>query len=186
MAPRPAPDLDARRSQITSAALAVAEADGWDAVTMRRIATDIGASQPVLYSAFAGGRQALVDAIAVSGFDALAEALEAVEPEPMARMRAYLDFASARPRVYEAMFSMPTGLAFGGGAGPAPLRRAFDAIQRAFPDQDATTAEVVWAMVHGLATLGVGGRLPAADADARLAVAYRMATGQRPDPRPSA
>jgi hypothetical protein len=28
----------------------------------------------------------------------------------MARMRAYLDFAAAHPRVYEAMFSMPSGL----------------------------------------------------------------------------
>jgi AcrR family transcriptional regulator len=96
MSPRPAPDLDLRREQVTRVARDVAEAEGWTAVTMRRLATEIGVTQPVLYSAFSG-RQALVDAVAVDGFAAIAAALEAVDPEPMARMRAYLDFAAGQP-----------------------------------------------------------------------------------------
>ena len=76
MAPRPAPDLDVRREQITRAARRVAEAEGWEAVTMRRLAAELGVTQPVLYSAFAG-RQALVDAVALAGFSAIADALEA-------------------------------------------------------------------------------------------------------------
>ena len=92
MAPRPAPDLDARREQVVAAARRVAESEGWPAVTMRRVAGELGVTQPVLYSAFAG-RQAVVDAVALAGFGELAEALESARPVPEARMRAYLAFA---------------------------------------------------------------------------------------------
>lgn len=177
MAPRPAPDLDLRRDQITRAARRIAEADGWEAVTMRRLGSDLGVTQPVIYSAFAGGRQALVDAVALAGFDAIAVALEAVPAEPLPRIQAYLAFAADQPHVYEAMFSLPSGLPFGTGAGPEPLRRAFAAIQAAFPGEDDTEAEVAWATVHGLATLEVSKRLPASRSAARLDRAHRALTG---------
>ncbi|MFJ4220509.1 TetR/AcrR family transcriptional regulator [Curtobacterium luteum] len=173
MSPRPAPDLDLRRDQITRAARMVAERDGWEAVTMRRLGAELGATQPVIYSAFPGGRQALIDAVALGGFDAIATALEAVPAEPLPRMQAYLAFAAEQPHLYEAMFSMPSGLTFGTGDGPDPLQRAFAAIQAAFPGADGTEAEVAWATVHGLATLEISGRLPAARSRARLEHAYQ-------------
>lgn len=179
MAPRPAPDLDHRRDQITRAACDVAAAEGWDAVTMRRIATEIGVTQPVIYSAFAGGRQAVVDAVALAGFDAIASALEAVPAEPGARMQAYLDFAADQPHLYAAMFSMPSGLEFGTGSGPEALGRAFAAIRAAFPGADDTAAEVAWATVHGLATLGISRRLPPAGSSDRLDFAHRLLTQER-------
>jgi len=175
MSPRPAPDLDSRRDQVVAAARTIAESDGWAAVTMRRLATELGVTQPVLYSAFAG-RQALVDAVALNGFRDLAAALEAVDVTPMARMRAYLDFAAEQPRVYEAMFSMPSGLPFATDDTPEPLRRAFAGVQRAFPDADGTRAEVAWAMLHGLATLQASGRLRASHVQARLELVHAMLT----------
>src|ERR1700712_4789121 len=151
MSPRPAPDLDVRREQITEVARGLAESQGWGAVTMRRLAAEIGVSQPVLYSAFSG-RQALIDAVALDGFGAFSAALEAVDVSPMARMRAYLDFAAAHPNIYEAMFSMPSGLPFGAAA-QEPLSRAFSAIRDAFPGPDDTRAELAWSTLHGLASL---------------------------------
>jgi AcrR family transcriptional regulator len=177
MSPRPAPDLDLRRDQVIRAARDLAEADGWPAVTMRRLAGELGVTQPVLYSAFAS-RQALTDAVALNGFCDLAAALEAADASPMARMRAYLDFAAARPRLYEAMFSLPTGLAFAADDAPEPLRRGFSAIHDAFPDADGTRAEVAWSTLHGLATLQASGRLRATHAQARLDLAHRMLTQQ--------
>ena len=176
MAPRPAPDLDRRREQIIRIARAVAGTDGWAAVTMRRLATEIGVTQPVLYSAFPAGRQALVDAVALRGFTDLAVALGAVEPEPLDRMRAYLDFAATQPQVYEAMFSMPSGLRFGEGDEPEPLRSAFAAIEIAFPAPDAARAEVAWAALHGLATLQISRRLPEARVRERLDLLHRALT----------
>lgn len=140
---------------------------------MRRIAGELGASQPVVYSAFSG-RQALVDAVALDGFSALASALEAVDGSPMPRMRAYLAFAAEHPSAYEAMFSMPSGLPFAVEP-PEPLARAFAAIRDAFPGGD-TRAEVAWATLHGLATLQAGGRLPMARMRERLEIAHRMLT----------
>jgi AcrR family transcriptional regulator len=177
MSPRPAPDLDLRRDQVIRAARDLAESDGWAAVTMRRIAAELGVTQPVLYSALAS-RQALIDAVALNGFDDLAVALEAVDASPMARMRAYLDFAAAHPRLYEAMFSLPSGLAFASDDIPEPLQRGFSAIRAAFPDADGTRAEVAWSALHGLATLQASGRLRANEAQARLDLAHRMLTQQ--------
>ena len=133
---------------------------------MRRVAAELGVTQPVLYSALSG-RQALLDAVALGGFAELTAALEGVEAAPSARMRAYLGFAAAHPAVYEAMFSMPSGLHFAGGA-HEPLSRAFSAIRDAFPGADDTHAEVAWATLHGLATLQAGGRLPGERERARL------------------
>ncbi|NAZ88320.1 TetR family transcriptional regulator [Kineococcus sp. T90] len=175
MPPRPAPDLDSRRDLIVRTARHLAESDGWSAVTMRRLAGDLGVTQPVLYSAFPG-RQALLDAVALTGFTDLAAALGAADPEPPARMRAYLRFAAEHPRLYEAMFSLPSGLAFAAEDTPEPLRRAFSGVRDAFPDEDGTRAEVAWSVLHGLATLEAGARLTPGRAQARLELAHRLLT----------
>jgi AcrR family transcriptional regulator len=177
MSPRPAPDLDLRRDQVIHCARHLAEAEGWPAVTMRRLAAELGVTQPVIYSAFAG-RQALIDATALAGFSDLAAELEAAEVSPMARMCAYLDFALAHPRTYEAMFSLPSGLTFAARDTPRPLQDAFAAIHDAFPDADDTQAEVAWAVLHGMATLQASGRLRPSHVQARLELAHHMLTHQ--------
>jgi AcrR family transcriptional regulator len=180
VSPRPAPDLDQRREQITRLARDVAEREGWAAITMRRLSSDLGVTQPVLYTAFAG-RQALIDAVALDGFTALTAALEVVPATPLARMSAYLDFAATHPHLYEAMFSMPSDLGFGQDT-HQPLTQAFAAIREAFPPHDEDTdtgdvrAEVAWAALHGLATLHASGRLPHERRQARLEAAHRMLT----------
>lgn len=173
MSPRPSPDLERRRREVVEAARALAEAEGWPAVTMRRLAAALGVTQPVLYSAFAG-RQAILDAVALAGFGDLAVALEAADATPMARMRAYLDFAAGRPAVYEAMFSLPSGLAFAVDGNPEELRAAFMGLADVLPDADGTRAEVAWSMLHGLATLQAGGRLTDGQAQARVELAHRL------------
>jgi AcrR family transcriptional regulator len=178
VSPRPAPDLDLRRNQVIHAARDLAEAGGWSAVTMRALAGQLGVTQPVLYSAFAS-RQALIDAVALDGFRDLAAALEAVDASPMPRIRAYLDFAAAHPRVYEAMFSLPSGLAFGADDAAEPLRHAFAGIRAVFPDADETWAEVAWSTWHGLATLQASGRLRASHMQTRVGLACQMLTQQK-------
>lgn len=175
MSPRAAPDLDLRRDQVIHAARVLAESDGWAAVTMRRLAGALGVTQPVLYTAFPG-RQALIDAVALQGFGELAAALQAVDASPRARMRAYLDFAVGHPRLYEAMLSMPSGLAFAVEDPPAPLRHAFAGLREAFSDTDGTRAEIAWSALHGLATLTAGGRLTAGQAQARFDLTHRLLT----------
>lgn len=184
MSPRPAPDLASRRDLVLRTARALAEAEGWPALTMRRLAGDLGVTQPVLYTAF-DGRQALVDAVALEGFADLAAALERVEATPLARLRTYLDFAADHPRTYEAMLSLPSGLAFAATDTPAPMTRAFAALRAAFPDADGTRAEVAWSLLHGLSTLGAGGRLSPGAGQDRLELAHRLLTTATGPAQPS-
>ena len=66
-----------RRQQILDAARAVAEAEGWAAVTSRRLADAIGYTQPVLYSHFPGGKTEIMRTVALAGFAELAAATRA-------------------------------------------------------------------------------------------------------------
>jgi AcrR family transcriptional regulator len=160
----------ARRQLIVTTARALAEAEGWEAVTTRRLSSLIEYSQPVLYKHFAGMEQ-LADAIAVDGFGELAEATRAARRQAdtvgdaLTRVaHAYLDFARKNPAVYDAMFARATSLRFAAEDTPAELKAAFAELRAAVAalgdDRDADTlTEVVWAGLHGLVTLGRTGRL---------------------------
>jgi AcrR family transcriptional regulator len=167
----------ARRQLIVTTARRLAEAEGWDAVTTRRLSTEIEYSQPVLYKHFSGMEQ-IADAVAVDGFGELADALRAArsvvgEPgDAMTRIaHAYLDFARDNPAVYDAMFTRATTLHFGADDTPPALTAAFSELREAVgliadqQDADALT-EVLWAALHGLVTLGRTGRVrPGYDAE---------------------
>jgi len=168
VSPRPAPDLTARRDRVLGHARRIAEAEGWEAVTIRRLAGELGVTQPVLYTAF-GKRQDIVDAVALRGFTELAGALDTGEPAV-----AYLDFARAHPATYEAMFLMPTGLRFAASDVPAPMRVAFTALGRALGIDDDVRTEIAWSLLHGVASLDRAGRLSAGAHGRRLEELERL------------
>ena len=64
----------ARRRLITETARTLAEREGWDAVTTRRLSTEIEYSQPVLYKHFAS-MEDIIEAVALEGFGELADTL---------------------------------------------------------------------------------------------------------------
>jgi AcrR family transcriptional regulator len=168
-----------RHRLIVSTARELAESDGWDAVTTRRLAERIEYSQPVLYSHFRGKNE-IIGAVALEGFAELAAALRAAVPEGAAGREAvtalahaYTDFAARNRAVYDAMFSLDNGLLFADEATPAPMREGFQALldllaEHAHPDEPGLFTETFWAALHGLVTLTRGGRLPADRAADRL------------------
>src|SRR4051794_34512301 len=92
-------DRAERERLILATARELAEQDGWDAVTTRRLAERIEYSQPVLYSHFRGKRE-IIGAVALQGAAEMAAAVRAAAAAvegPRARVtaiaRAYLDFA---------------------------------------------------------------------------------------------
>jgi AcrR family transcriptional regulator len=174
-----------RERHIIAEARAIAEADGWPAVTVRRLADAIGYSQPVLYSHFPHGRDGIVRAVALDGFERLTDALDAAPRNASAvkRVRAvvqrYLRFAQDNPAVYEAMFSMPTDLAFATKAAPAPLRQAFAAIERtvaASANDPETETELLWSAMHGVADLQRHARLRPSHRAARVRLLVELFT----------
>lgn len=168
-----------RHQLIIDTARGIAESEGWDAVTTRRLADSIEYSQPVLYSHFAG-KDAIVGAVALQGFTAFAEALRADllgVPDPAGALgaltRGYLRFAEQRPAVYAAMFSMDTDLTFARPDSPPALRAAFEVLRDALAaatgtEQLDTRTELAWAALHGLVTLTAARRLRPEQAHERL------------------
>jgi AcrR family transcriptional regulator len=169
-----------RRQVIINAARELAEAEGWDSVTTRRLADAIEYSQPVLYSHF-DGRDAIVNAVALEGFSEMAAILHnarkrARSPaaEPRAVAKAYMQFAKTNPALYEAMFTLRVDLTFGQSDTPAPLHASFVELREALGPlaghRDVETlVEVFWSALHGLATLSQAGRLRPAFYEQRLA-----------------
>ena len=177
-----------RHDLIIAAARDLAEAEGWEAVTTRRLAQLVEYSQPVLYSHF-DGKDAIVRAVAILGFADLAAELRQARPgadgpEPALRAvcAAYLAFAAGRPAVDQAMFVLPIDVSFAADDTPPALRAAFAELTAALAPFDANPdlrAELTWAALHGLAVLTRGGRIPPGGQAARLDLLVRQVVGLR-------
>ncbi|MFJ8825409.1 TetR/AcrR family transcriptional regulator [Streptomyces sp. NPDC102467] len=169
-----------RERLIVVTARELAEQQGWDAVTTRRLAERIEYSQPVLYSHFRGKRE-IIGAVALAGAVEMAAAVRAAtcaadgrRERVAALARAYLDFAARNPAVYDALFQLDGGLAFADEDTPEPLKDAFAALLETLGEvagdgvHPGFFTEVFWASLHGLATLSRAGRLLPEDAGPRL------------------
>ncbi|MER7935366.1 TetR/AcrR family transcriptional regulator [Streptomyces sp. NPDC093272] len=169
-----------RERLIVATARELAEQQGWDAVTTRRLAERIEYSQPVLYSHFSGKRE-IIGAVALEGATEMAAAVRAAalaadgpRDRVVALARAYLGFAEGNPAVYDAMFQLDGGLAFAREDTPEPLKDAFAALLESLGEvagegvHPGLFTEVFWAALHGLATLTRAGRLPPEDAERRV------------------
>ncbi|MFF4154128.1 TetR/AcrR family transcriptional regulator [Streptomyces sp. NPDC001651] len=169
-----------RERLIVATARELAEEQGWDAVTTRRLAERIEYSQPVLYSHFRGKRE-IIGAVAREGAAEMAVAVRAAvagadgpRDRVAALARAYLDFAERNPAVYDALFDLDGGLAFAQEDTPAELKDAFAALLETLGEvagdgvHPGLFTETFWASLHGLATLTRARRLPPEDTERRI------------------
>ena len=125
-----------RRQQILDAARGIAEADGWTAVTSRRLADAIGYTQPVLYGHFPGGKSEIMRTVALAGF------------------------AATHPSLYEAMFQLPIDARFAQDDAETELSSGFNALGAALGnDDDGTATELLWSALHGMSLLERAGRM---------------------------
>jgi AcrR family transcriptional regulator len=153
-----------RRDLILRTARELAESEGWEAVTTRRLAEAVDYSQPVLYGHFKN-MNAIADAVALEGVQELTAAMRSAREAGGLRAlaQAYLDYAAEHPAVYEAIFVRPTELAFGTPESPSPLKDAFEEIVAGVEpfagDDPETLTEVFWSALHGQATLDHSARL---------------------------
>jgi AcrR family transcriptional regulator len=152
---------------IVERARAVLQETGPDELSLRSIARDLGVSHQAPYRHFAN-REALLEALAVEGFQALIESLEGalrsagtdVHARFMAAGMAYVDFASANPAEYELMLGRPINDA---SLSAAAAQQAFrilvgiveqgQAEGRYRTESARRLATGAWSMVHGIATL---------------------------------
>lgn len=169
------------RESILSAARDVARRDGWDAVTMRRLADEIEYSANFAYRYFAG-RDDILLALVREGFtrlrDAMATAGAHAGPGPVggftagasgtaaAAVRgaahAYLDFALAEPDLYQLMYGLggvrvSATDAWDEGQAVGDLLAGL--LTTAGDTQPEPHVLQLWATAHGLIALQVVGRV---------------------------
>jgi AcrR family transcriptional regulator len=137
---------------------------GVNGLTLREIGERAGVSRTAPYRHFADKAE-LLSAISEAGFTEFADALEAARDGEKGRFaarieamgKAYLRFAEERRPYYQVMFGETCA-----PGGPA-AQRAFGVLEGMIrsgqssgdvrPGDSAVMAKVVWALVHGIATL---------------------------------
>jgi AcrR family transcriptional regulator len=163
-------ELTPRQQEIVDAARRILESDGPEALTMRRLADEIGIRAPSLYK-HVKDKSALEVLLIEIGFTEMAEELEAIEGgkdgvDPLFQLAmVYRAYALAHPHLYRLLTE-----------GPLPREKLRPGIEAraALPVNeiagDPDLARALWAFAHGMAILELDGRFPA---DANLDAAWR-------------
>ena len=163
-APKP---LTTRQQQIVDVANAILDAEGRDALTMRRLATELGIKAPSLYKHFPD-KAAVETALIERGFHSWGEAARialAQSGDSLVHLTAaYREIARDHPHRYRLMTAgtldrsrLAEGLEAWSGA---PIGDLF---------VDPETARAFWAFMHGMTILEIDGRFPP---DANLDLAW--------------
>lgn len=138
---------------------------GTSDLSLRQVAREVGVSAMAPYRHFKD-KAALLRAVAEHGFDLLHGELESADcsaagPDALIEQgMAYLAFAESHPSLFRLMFTdhcapgSPVDL---GGPAYEVLARRVSLVARNDP---APATLACWAMVHGLATLSLNGRVP--------------------------
>ena len=154
---------------LTSAALSLVAEKGPKGFTLTEAARRAGVSAAAPYRHFAD-KAALLATVAEQGFlDLHAELVAVDEADPKARVvelgRTYVRWAVAHPDHYRVMFGADIGKAAHAGlavAGERAFGDLVDALAGVVDGQDPrSVAAPLWALVHGVASLAIGGELSA-------------------------
>jgi AcrR family transcriptional regulator len=147
----------ARREEIAEVALRLLERDGPDALTMRRLADELGIQAPSLYKHYADKAE-LEAAMTDVGLDRLTTALRGKRGYE-ALASAYRSWALGHPHLYRLAMERSEVR-----DGDVEKRAAAPWLAVA---GDPDLARAVWAFAHGMVQLELAGRFPAgADLDA--------------------
>jgi AcrR family transcriptional regulator len=171
--------------ELLSAAEAVLVRDGPGGLTVRAVAAEAGIAPMGVYNRL-GGKDGLVAALLIKGFDRLRSSIEAGrEPDMSARLRGcgqrYRDFALANPHFYAIMFedAIPydrhsdeevkthAAEAFGALVNIVELASAAGLIEAPDPVE---AAQQIWMAVHGAVALEMKGLVLTPDPSATYAV----------------
>jgi len=168
-------DIEAARERVIVVAARLFSEEGADAVTMRRLAAELGVSRQTPYNWFRD-KADILDHIRVRALERLTARYEqaiAENPDALSRMAAfarhYVDFALSDPHTYHVLFDLRTGISEHSPAvaaavarlsetGRGPLRECVEAGLLRGPVEEVDLS--CWAALHGLVSLHLSGRLP--------------------------
>ncbi|MDH2427339.1 TetR/AcrR family transcriptional regulator [Sphaerisporangium sp. TRM90804] len=172
------------RTAILDAATRLLVSEGPAALTVRRIAGEVGCSTKVIYTMF-GGKEGLVEALWLEGFARFGEALGRVPrgDDPLVYLttlgRAYRAYAVAEPHYYRVMFEGITGFKASDSATEVargtfafPVEAVSECMRAGvFAEGDPVEiADTLWMSVHGVVSLELAGFFTGEEAEARLSM----------------
>jgi AcrR family transcriptional regulator len=166
--------IEAFRERAVAAAARRFASEGYDAVTMRALASELGVSPMTPYTYFED-KEDLFAAVKTDAFrrfaDRQSEAFEASD-EPSERLsslgRAYVAFALDEPDAYRVMFELRQPTKRNDPELEAQQKRAFSYLRAAaaaaveagsIQGDPLTIAHLLWAQVHGIVSLHLAGKL---------------------------
>jgi AcrR family transcriptional regulator len=171
------------RDALTQAALRILEAEGLEALSLRRVAAMVGVSHSAPAHHFPTLR-ALHTALAAIGFarfeSAMRLAREAAPPDPVEQMRAacrgYLAYATTNPALFRLMFTF-SALDWDEPALCRISQAAYDQLAQIVapaaarlgltsPEAVAALERLVWSQIHGEAHLMIDKKLAPVEAGA--------------------
>lgn len=154
-----------RRDQIVDVAERILETEGLDAITMRRLATELGIQAPSLYK-HVRDKAEIEAALQERALNQLADALRASGPGIGALGTAYRGWALAHPGLYAVSAQLPLHRdRLTPGVETAAAAPLMDAV-----GGDLDRARALWGLAHGLVSLELADRFPpGADLDAAWA-----------------
>jgi AcrR family transcriptional regulator len=158
-------------SRILGAATSILAEEGYEALSMRKVAAKVGLSQAAIYRHYRDKAE-LVASVIGEGYSRLSESLEKLDVgekgpgEVLAEgVRRYVDFALSSPRLFRAILLQDLGPAGRSidvfAPGVSRRRRTFELLCAAIakgmaegsfaPADPELTAQAVWAAMFGLA-----------------------------------
>ena len=166
-------EITAFRARLAAVGARLFAERGFEGVTLRAVAAELGVSAMTPYR-YVADKDELLALVRTEGFRVFADAQEAAAKgrgnaiSQLRRLgRAYVDFAIAHPDEYRMMFELrqphdaPADLGRQSARAFAPLR---DAVARAVAEgslegDPMTLAHLLWATTHGLVTLHLADKL---------------------------
>lgn len=174
--PRPKVHDEALRVRLLEQAVRTLSEEGPDALSLRKLAAQVGTSTTAVYSLF-GGKPGLLNAVFDEAFARFGARLAEVERsgDPIADLaalgQAYRANALDEPHFYQVMFGPVGGVMTPGpesiARAEATFRPLLDTVRRAIEagqmraEDPVIIATSMWATVHGLVSLELRALLPA-------------------------
>ncbi|GAA4454057.1 TetR/AcrR family transcriptional regulator [Rurimicrobium arvi] len=158
------------RCKILAAAMQISRTEGWQALSMRKIADKIDYTAPIIYEHFAN-KEALMEALAMMGFKKLAllmqersQNLDTPEEKILAMWHAYWDFAFAEKEYYQLMYGVQVNCCQFDNKGTdfeLPAELIWDQIEASAWAKTKTEEDICkiyytyWSVAHGLVSINL-------------------------------
>jgi len=165
---------DETRNNILAASIDIVKEEGWQALSMRKIADKIEYTAPIIYEYFAN-KDAILNELTRLGFVKLSKLMEKAISEhtdPAKQLEAmwlaYWDFAFAEKELYQVMYGVEVNCCAMQNMCPdiqLPMNMLWDKIEEIIPVEKRTEKYIdtkyytFWSVVHGLISINMTRKL---------------------------